>query len=247
MHACSVQPCIGAAVCCGTLMSEHYTPIPGVLAARDACPCDNLHALQAHNCIAWRHGVTWHGVWVQQTRTMMGPYTDIPGPEISAGSRMMSWFFDEYSKYNRFSPACVTGKVHPQLIFPPLRECSCKQPSEVVLPVVPRLQGLCDHVVASCCVLLMFSHMCSWCMQPVDLHGSHGREYATGRGAVLATRELLLHAHAGKIANKDFVIQVLFPTTNHTSCPCCCFLLPRVHVICLELMQRAQQIRCNVE
>lgn len=45
-------------------------------------------------------------------------------------------------------------------------------------------------------------------MQPVDLHGSHGREYATGRGAVLATRELLLHAHAGKIAHKDFIIQV---------------------------------------
>ncbi|DBB18365.1 TPA: glutamate dehydrogenase (NADP(+)) gdh1 [Trebouxia sp. C0006] len=89
---------------------------------------------------------------VQHTRSMMGPYIDIPGPEISAGSRMMSWFFDEYSKYKRFSPACVTGK-------------------------------------------------------PVDLHGSHGREYATGRGAVLATRELLLHAHAGKIANKDFVIQ----------------------------------------
>ncbi len=42
---------------------------------------------------------------------MMGPYIDIPGPEISAGSRMMSWFFDEYSKYKRFSPACVTGKV----------------------------------------------------------------------------------------------------------------------------------------
>ena len=45
---------------------------------------------------------------------MMGPYIDIPGPEISAGSRMMSWFFDEYSKYKRFSPACVTGKVCPQ-------------------------------------------------------------------------------------------------------------------------------------
>ncbi len=44
----------------------------------------------------------------------MGPYIDIPGPEISAGSRMMSWFFDEYSKYKRFSPACVTGKVCPQ-------------------------------------------------------------------------------------------------------------------------------------
>jgi hypothetical protein len=50
-------------------------------------------------------------VCLQHTRSMMGPYIDIPGPEISAGSRMMSWFFDEYSKYKRFSPACVTGKV----------------------------------------------------------------------------------------------------------------------------------------
>lgn len=50
-------------------------------------------------------------LWLQHTRTMMGPYIDIPGPEISAGSRMMSWLFDEYSKYKRFSPACVTGKV----------------------------------------------------------------------------------------------------------------------------------------
>lgn len=53
----------------------------------------------------------WLVVWLQHTRTMMGPYIDIPGPEISAGSRMMSWLFDEYSKYKRFSPACVTGKV----------------------------------------------------------------------------------------------------------------------------------------
>lgn len=50
-------------------------------------------------------------LWLQHTRSMMGPYIDIPGPEISAGSRMMSWLFDEYSKYKRFSPACVTGKV----------------------------------------------------------------------------------------------------------------------------------------
>ena len=57
------------------------------------------------------HMQTWLVLWLQHTRTMMGPYIDIPGPEISAGSRMMSWLFDEYSKYKRFSPACVTGKV----------------------------------------------------------------------------------------------------------------------------------------
>jgi len=61
-------------------------------------------------------------VCLQHTRSMMGPYIDIPGPEISAGSRMMSWFFDEYSKYKRFSPACVTGKV-------------CSQPADLNMAV----------------------------------------------------------------------------------------------------------------
>lgn len=45
-------------------------------------------------------------------------------------------------------------------------------------------------------------------MQPVQLHGSLGREAATGRGTVLATRELLKHSRAGTIAGKSFVIQV---------------------------------------
>ena len=43
--------------------------------------------------------------------------------------------------------------------------------------------------------------------KPLTLHGSYGREYATGRGVVLATRELLRAEHLGKIAGKDFVIQ----------------------------------------
>lgn len=46
------------------------------------------------------------------------------------------------------------------------------------------------------------------CMQPVQLHGSLGREAATGRGTVFATRELLKHSRAGTIAGKSFVIQV---------------------------------------
>jgi glutamate dehydrogenase/leucine dehydrogenase len=48
----------------------------------------------------------------QALKDVMGPDTDIPGPEISAGSRVMSWWFDEYSKYKGFSPACVTGARH---------------------------------------------------------------------------------------------------------------------------------------
>ena len=44
--------------------------------------------------------------------------------------------------------------------------------------------------------------------KPVNLHGSLGREAATGRGTVFATRELLRATGAGQIADKTFVIQV---------------------------------------
>ncbi|KAK9835361.1 hypothetical protein WJX81_004700 [Elliptochloris bilobata] len=43
--------------------------------------------------------------------------------------------------------------------------------------------------------------------KPVHLHGSYGREAATGRGTVFATRELLKAFHMGGIAGKNFVIQ----------------------------------------
>lgn len=42
----------------------------------------------------------------------------------------------------------------------------------------------------------------------VYLHGSWGREAATGRGTVIATRELLKAAGAGEIRGKTIVIQV---------------------------------------
>ncbi|DBA97999.1 hypothetical protein WJX82_003201 [Trebouxia sp. C0006] len=89
---------------------------------------------------------------VQAIKDVIGPQEDIPAPDMNTDGRVMSWFFDEYTKFEGFSPAVVTGK-------------------------------------------------------PVQLHGSLGREAATGRGTVFATRELLKHSHAGTIANKTFVIQ----------------------------------------
>ena len=47
--------------------------------------------------------------------------------------------------------------------------------------------------------------------QPVHLHGSYGREAATGRGTVFATRELLKAFHMGGISGKTFVIQARAP------------------------------------
>lgn len=57
--------------------------------------------------------------------------------------------------------------------------------------------------------------------QPVHLHGSLGREAATGRGVLFATRELLKATHAGKIADQTYVIQVgrqLLPPGHQRCC-----------------------------
>jgi len=92
---------------------------------------------------------------LQEIKGVIGPYEDIPAPDMNTDARVMAWFFDEYSKYCGFSPGVVTGK-------------------------------------------------------PVHLHGSLGRESATGRGVVDATGELLKHQEGKTVEGKKVVIQVFF-------------------------------------
>lgn len=81
----------------------------------------------------------------------IGPYKDIPAPDVNTNSQVMAWIMDEYSKINGFSPAVVTGK-------------------------------------------------------PIDLHGSEGREAATGRGIVNVI-ETMLNDAKKPIEESTFVIQ----------------------------------------
>lgn len=79
-------------------------------------------------------GATWYertSTGLQKIIDVVGPFKDIPAPDMNTDSRHMAWFFDEYSKFEGFSPGVVTGK-------------------------------------------------------PIWLHGSHGRESATGRGTIVA-------------------------------------------------------------
>jgi len=89
---------------------------------------------------------------VHSLKDVIGPYADIPAPDMNTGAREMAWFFDEYSKYSGFSPAVVTGK-------------------------------------------------------PVSLHGSLGRDSATGRGVFLAANSLLEHEGLESIKGKTVAIQ----------------------------------------
>jgi glutamate dehydrogenase (NAD(P)+) len=48
--------------------------------------------------------------FVEHMKDLIGPTTDIPAPDVNTNAKVMSWIMDEYSKYNGFSPAVVTGK-----------------------------------------------------------------------------------------------------------------------------------------
>lgn len=41
---------------------------------------------------------------------MVGPFRDIPAPDVNTGPREMAWMFDEYSRSRGDSPAVITGK-----------------------------------------------------------------------------------------------------------------------------------------
>lgn len=84
-------------------------------------------------------------------KEIIGPYKDIPAPDVNTNAQIMAWIMSEYSEHYGFTPAVVTGK-------------------------------------------------------PVYLHGSLGREHATGLGVVYTT-EFLLKDYNLDVKDCSFVIQ----------------------------------------
>ncbi len=48
--------------------------------------------------------------FVDAIHEVIGPYTDIPAPDVNTNGQHMAWFFDQYSRLNGHSPGVVTGK-----------------------------------------------------------------------------------------------------------------------------------------
>lgn len=48
--------------------------------------------------------------FTQRIHDLIGPYNDIPAPDMGTNGQTMAWIMDEYSKFNGYSPAVVTGK-----------------------------------------------------------------------------------------------------------------------------------------
>ena len=48
--------------------------------------------------------------YVARIHRFMGPYRDIPAPDLNTGPQTMAWILDEFSSRHGYSPACVTSK-----------------------------------------------------------------------------------------------------------------------------------------
>ena len=48
--------------------------------------------------------------FTQKIHDLIGPYTDIPAPDMGTSAQTMAWIMDEYSKFHGYSPSVVTGK-----------------------------------------------------------------------------------------------------------------------------------------
>ncbi|MBI4458486.1 MAG: glutamate dehydrogenase [Acidobacteria bacterium] len=48
--------------------------------------------------------------FTSRIQAVLGPYRDIPAPDMNTNAQVMTWLFDEYSAHHGYTPACVTGK-----------------------------------------------------------------------------------------------------------------------------------------
>ncbi|MEJ2503547.1 MAG: Glu/Leu/Phe/Val dehydrogenase dimerization domain-containing protein [Gemmatimonadota bacterium] len=48
--------------------------------------------------------------FIERIHQFIGPNQDIPAPDVNTDGQVMAWIVDEYSKFQGFTPAVVTGK-----------------------------------------------------------------------------------------------------------------------------------------
>jgi glutamate dehydrogenase (NAD(P)+) len=48
--------------------------------------------------------------YVARIHRFMGPFRDIPAPDVNTNEQVMAWILDEFSARHGYSPACVTSK-----------------------------------------------------------------------------------------------------------------------------------------
>jgi len=48
--------------------------------------------------------------YFRRIHLLLGPYRDVPAPDMNTNAQVMAWIFDEYRAHHGYTPACVTGE-----------------------------------------------------------------------------------------------------------------------------------------
>jgi len=48
--------------------------------------------------------------FISRIHNVLGPYRDVPAPDVNTNEQCMAWVLDEFSSRHGYTPACVTGK-----------------------------------------------------------------------------------------------------------------------------------------
>lgn len=48
--------------------------------------------------------------FISRIHNVLGPYRDVPAPDVNTNEQCMAWILDEFSSRHGYTPACVTGK-----------------------------------------------------------------------------------------------------------------------------------------
>jgi len=78
--------------------------------------------------------------YIARIGRILGPYRDVPAPDVNTNAQVMGWMMDEYSSRHGYSPAVVTGK--PVELGGSLgREAATGRGAVMVLEEVARIKG----------------------------------------------------------------------------------------------------------
>ena len=78
-------------------------------------------------------------LFVDKIRHVIGPDSDIPAPDMGTNHREMSWFMNQYSRYEGFNPGVVTGKPVEHYGIPGREEATGRGVGLLTVKVLSRL------------------------------------------------------------------------------------------------------------
>ena len=141
--------------------------------------------------------------FVDLIHDIVGPYTDIPAPDMNTNAQHMAWFFDQYSVRAGHSPACVTGKPV-DLFGSPGRDAATGR--GVVFAAREALKYHGEALKGKTCVIQGYGNVGSWAARLLIEQGARVIAVSDIKGGILNPEGLDLDAVDAHLASTGSVV-----------------------------------------